>query len=174
MASGCIGPTTDRSANLPRTHTHTHTSSLKSVYWTKSKVKHEYRGWQANYQMYSSFCIPTSEGKQMWESCRFHSSRYNDMAQQQKAQPSQGIEMDRVVNLVLSYGFIWWVFTFQASDVCCSVGMFVKSWNASDFFPPWSFYWELHSLLLMLHDHRLWYAAISVETSCRNLKMWLW
>ena len=123
------GPTTDQSANLccthAHTHTHTHTSSLQGVCWTKSKVKHEYRGWQANYQMYSSFCIPTSEGKQMWESCRIHSSQYNDMAQQQKAQPSQGIEMDRVVNLALSYSPILWVFTFQASgdvmqcgDVC--------------------------------------------------------
>lgn len=95
-------------------HRHTHIDGLQSVCWTKSKVKHEYRGWQANYQMYSSFCIPTSEGKQMWESCRFHSSRHNDMAEQQKAQPSQGIEMDRVVNLLPAIR-------------CCLVGFHISS-----------------------------------------------
>lgn len=115
--------TTLNITNLPlraRTHKHTYWhkrfSSLMGVGWTKSKVRHEYRGWQANYQMYSSFCIPTSEGKQKWESCRFHSSRYNDMGQQQKARASQGMEMDRVVNPVLSYSFIRWLFTFQASE----------------------------------------------------------
>lgn len=97
-------------------HPHTH-SIRQGTCCTKSKVKHEYRGWQANYQMYSSFCIPTSEGKQMWESCRFHSSRFNDMAQQQAALPSPGAWMDRFVNLFANCSFIWWNFFFFSFQV---------------------------------------------------------
>ncbi len=121
--------------NLPTFPAHTNTHQQSPEYVSdKTKVKHEYRSWQANYQMYSSFCIHTSEGKQMWESCRFHSRRCNDMTQQQKAQPSPGIEVDRAVNLLMSVSFYLVGFHISSFRGCNVVmGCLSESWNVFDF-----------------------------------------
>lgn len=148
-------------------HPHAHISSRQSTCCTKSKVKHEYRGWQANYQMYSSFCIPTSEGKQMWESCRFRSSRFNDMAQQQAAPPSPGAWTDRFANLFMNCSFIWWNFFFFFSFQVLEGVM-----QCEDCLSEKSEHHQTSRLLKIYvrsgipYWWRLRCAAVSVETSC--------